>query len=515
MTTPGDAPTQELGYAAGTVATGAGLSTHLLYEGLEDTAELRFPMSSVVYDRMRRSDGQVSSVVRAMFGPILQQPRRLVGDDVDPGVMRFCQAQTGIGLPLEARRRRRRQGISYDAHLRDALLSLPFGLMPFEQVYEVAPPAAGFEDTARAPLVAHLRKLAPRMPRTLIELRVARDGGLLGIVQAPPPDRTATAGVFIPTERLVVYVNDKEGADWTGNSVLRAAYKHWLIKDALLRLGPMIVERNGMGVPVITGPPEARARGLAAARSFRAGSEAAMFLETGLSLTLVGVSGTTRDELPLVEYHDRAASRSLLAMFLDLGMTGGLGDAGVSRTFVDQFLMSLRAVIANLEETFTEHVLRDLVELNYGEDEPYPVLKFDPLSSEAPPTADALKALVEAHLLTPDLELEQEVRRRHQLPARAVEDGTEAAPPDDVAASPFATVGLPALVAAGIMSAEEARELLGLPPGAPIPEDAAVPFAELGERVRHRLTILGAAPAAPLVDRLDALRARAAQLAGQ
>jgi hypothetical protein len=523
-----DAPTTERGYAGNvggsvgpTVTASAG--TYLL-EPSEDTPELRFPASATVFDRMRKTDGQVGAGMRAITLPILSAGRRLAGEDVRPEVMRACEAEFGLDVATAGRARRRRQGIVFAEHLRHALLMLPYGFLPFEQVYEVGPPLPGLEDTVPAGnggLVAHVRKLAPRMPRTLLAVNVARDGGLAGITQNPPPGEMEAP--FIPTDRLVMYVNDREGSDWTGNSLLRTAYKHHLIKDALLRLGPMVVERNGMGVPVVTvAEGKSRAKGLAIAKAFRAGSEAGAVLEEGYSLTLVGTTGSTRDELPLVEYHDKATSRSLLTMLLDLGQTGGLGDAGIGATFRDYLMLSLGAITGNVADTFTEHVLRDFVELNYGPDEPYPALVFDPIDATSDPTAEALARLVEAHLLTPDVPLEQEVRRRHRLPQRVVEEVEgepvvdPADPTGDVAASPFSNVGLPALVAANIMTAEEARALLKLPPGAPIPPDATAPFAAVMSALTAkaaRATVLEPAASGDLVERLAAVTERVAALA--
>lgn len=441
--TVADAPRTEVGYPGG-VAPVMGLGAGFYIEGLDTNVDLRFPASTVVYDRMRGEDGQVASVARAITYPILNAKRRLAGDDVRPEVMAFVENELGLNLE-PGRARRRRQGIVLRDHIREALLSLWFGFMPFEQVYDVGPAAPGLEDPeAPGRLYAHLRKLAPRMPRTLSEVRVSRDGGLAGIVQAPAYGVTADPrGVFIPTDRLVVYVNEREGADWTGRSLLRAAYKHWLIKDALIRLGAQIVERNGMGIPIVEyDQPADKAKAVALAKALRAGAEAGGAMPKGLRVTIVGVSGSTADELPRVKYHDEAIGRSLLAMFLNLGHDNGARALGA--TFVDYFLLAVNSIIGNLDETITEHVIRDLVELNYGVDEPYPTLVTDDLTAEATPTAEGLKALADAGLITYDRELEQDVRRRYRLPVKPEPKGEAAV--EDAAGSPVANVGIPALI---------------------------------------------------------------------
>lgn len=396
-----------------------------------ETQDLRFPMSTAIYDRMRRSDAQIAALLQSIRLPIIGATPNLLGEDVRPEVLAFVKSQ--LGLEERGRARRRRSGIVWHEHIQHALLMLVYGFMPFETVYEAGPAPADIEGLP--PIVHHLRKLAPRMPRTVKRVVVARDGGLKGIVQQPLPDTAlltpaSLEGIFIPVDQLVMYVNDREGADWTGQSILRAPYKHWLIKEALLKLGAQIVERNGMGVPIVSGGDPAQGR--AFAESFRAGAGAGGHVPDGVTFSLVGVTGATKDELPLVKYHDQSIAQSGLAMFLNLGTTE-TGSRALGGTFVDQFLRSLQAVLNNIAETTTEHVIRDLCERNFGPDEPYPVLSFDDLADEQAPTVESLVALAGAGLLgdvTNDTELKEDLRRRlslPDLPAQPVEEPVEEA----------------------------------------------------------------------------------------
>jgi hypothetical protein len=439
----------EQGYAS--TVTPAGFrtiqGTRNDYESVDwtETPDLRFPWSPLIYDRMRRSDAQIAALLQSIRLPIIGAKPILQTEDVRPVVAAFVKNQ--LGLDDRGRARRRRSGIVWSEHVHHALLMLVYGFMPFETVYEAGPPPVDLDvrgnsgdirreanasvvDYELPPVMHHLRKLAPRMPRTLKRVVVSRDGGLAGIVQQPLPDTIITPGeidgIFIPVDQIVMYVNDREGADWYGQSILRAPYKHWMIKDVLLRLGAQIVERNGMGVPIVTGgndPEQAKKF----AEDFRAGANAGGWLPEGATLALVGVTGSTKDELPLVKYHDEAIARSALAMFLQLGSTDS-GSRALGETQVDAFLRSLMAVLNNIAETTTEHVIRDLVERNFGPDEAYPVLTFDDLTTEQTATVDGLVALAGAGLLgdvASDTPLKEDVRRRlglPDLPAQPVEE---------------------------------------------------------------------------------------------
>lgn len=391
--------------------------TSFIIDPLDPNADLRFPSSIPIYDDMRKTEGQISSLLRACSLPIISARWNLNNDGVKSDVVDFVRAQLGLGLTGTARQRRRRQGIVWTDHLREALLCLPLGFMPFEQVYAPGPPAKPIRDLD---VVLHLRKLAPRLPRTVTQIHVARDGGLAGISQAPLSPNgfgTMAQDVFIPVDRLVFYVLDKEGADWSGTPILRTAYKHWLINDTLTRMSAQIVERNGMGVPKITYDPSVMSKEDAdkIGSDFRIGATASLSLPIGSTAELMGVSGSTYDPLPLMKHHEQAMSKAALAMFLDLGHDAGARSLG--DTFLDVFTSSLQAIADAIASTATEHIIRDLVELNFGPDEPYPVLTAGDLSANKGITTTAMKELVDAGIIKADDDLEAYTRERHGLPA--------------------------------------------------------------------------------------------------
>lgn len=439
-------PTTELGTPGGvTQAYGIG-ATGWVLDSLEQTTDLRFPASAAIYDRMRKEDGLIASSLRSITSPIESATWRLEGSaeeggDVPADVMAFVRSELGLDDTPAGRRRRRRHGIVLTQHVREALLHLVFGFMPFEVVYEVGPASPGQPEGRD---YAHLRKLGPRMPRTVQEVKVGRDGGLAGLVQTSPSSLTGE-GITIPVDRLVWYVNAREGADWTGQSLLRPAYKHWLIKDELLRRSAQIIERNGMGVPVVTYDPaaghnESEARALAV--GFRGGSTAGAAVPVGMAVQLKGVDGKIVDPLPLIEYHDRKAAQACLTQFLELGHTGGIGQGNVASVFARQFKESLNAVARTIADTITEHVIRDLVELNYGPEAPYPVLAWDDFASDDEVDAAAISALVQAGVITLDPNTEAWVRKRYGMPEKATEPAAGSPVQPAAEAVPPAPAGL-------------------------------------------------------------------------
>jgi hypothetical protein len=205
----------------------------------EPVPDLAWPQSVTTYSAMR-ADAQIASLLLAFTLPI-----RRYGWYIDPNGASDEVVEhiaTDLNLPIGGQEPkptgRRRDRFSDDRHLFHALLMLTYGHMFFETVYR-------FDETANR---YRLRKLAPRMPGTISEIQVARDGGLEYIRQYPSGQagfaaKTSLIGLQsppIPVDRLVAYVNDQEGGRWIGSSYLRPLFKHFLRKDRLLRVDPPI-----------------------------------------------------------------------------------------------------------------------------------------------------------------------------------------------------------------------------------------------------------------------------------
>ncbi|MEV4197025.1 phage portal protein family protein [Micromonospora globbae] len=393
-------PVTEIGYAHQSIA---GWSE---FDADEANPELRWPQSLKVFDAMRTQDSQVASVLRAVVQPVLLTPWRIDPAGARDEVVEWVA--DSLSLPIVGADptppSRTRDRFSWPSHVRHALLMLVYGHMYFEQVYRI-------DDDGRR---ARLRKLAPRMPRTIEKIDVADDGGLIAIKQWGT--MTGRQPQPIPVNRLVAYVHEQEAGNWVGRSLLRVAYKNWLLKDRLLRVDAETIERNGMGVPRYTGAPgeEDLTAGRKLAQGWRSGRNAGGAIPNGAKLDLVGVEGDLPQALPSIRYHDEQMARAVLAHFLNLGTQTGSWALG--STFADFFTLSLQALGDFVADVATAHVVEDLVDVNWGEDEPAPRVVHDEIGSRQTAVAAALKLLVDAGILTPDPRLEEAVRQQHGLP---------------------------------------------------------------------------------------------------
>ena len=382
----------------------------------EETLELRWPLSVKVFGRMRREEAQIASVVRAVKMPILRTRRRLNASGCRPKVARAVAED--LGLPIvgeeDVAPRRTRDRFNFAEHARLALTAFDFGHSVFEQVYR---PEAG---------LFRLRKLGWRPPRTISRWDEAADGGLVAIEQNLLTGRPARLEVG----RLVVYCHEREES-WIGQSLLRPAYKYWILKDQLLRGNQTTIIRNGMGVPTVTAPalpehlqsdPAAAAEwmqaqieaGLVVTKQLRGGDNTGVSLANGGQLAMKGVEGKLPDALPTIRYHDEQMARSVLAHVLNLGGADSTSSYALGSTLNGLFTESQQGMSDWFDGVVNEHIIEDLVDVNFGPDEPAPRLVSDRIGSEL--SAEALRSLVDAGVITPDDRLENFTREAYGLP---------------------------------------------------------------------------------------------------
>lgn len=301
----------------------------------------------------------------------------------------------------------------------------------FEQVYRRNPDDGMF----------WIRKLAPRPQWTISKFNVAQDGGLVSITQMPPASTGRVLyGVVpleIPINRLVVYTHKKKPGQWMGRSILRSAYKHWMLKDELMRIEAATARRNGMGLPVGTaGTNDSKEikemRDLA--MSARAGMNAGAGLGKDQKLELLGVQGNLPEMRRAIEYHDKQIALSGLAHFLNLGDKGG--SYALASVQEGPFVQSVQAKAKTYCRIANRHIVRDLVDINFGRGVRAPRLVFAEIGSRQEATAQALKLLVDAGLLSPDVLVERTLRQSLGLPPRDPKDeAADEASKNDAAAS--------------------------------------------------------------------------------
>lgn len=396
-------------------------------EDLEYVPELMHPMSVSTYRQMR-NDAHLDALYRGTTMPILRYKWMIDENGCDP--KRVQKLAGDLRLPIKGKDPapipRYKHRFNFRRHLQDALRSLYYGHYCFEIVGEVEDPTISPEGKLSGGYW-HLRKLAPRPPHTLEELRLAPDGGLKWIIQTTAAmqgqsvELTGGVGGGMSVDRVVWYSWDQEGANWWGRSWFRPCYRNWLIKDRLVRVDAVKHERNGMGVPIGVGAQgytDDELKSLARlAQSFRAGENAGGAIPFGTDLKLLGVQGSIPDTILSIRFHNEEMSRAFLSMILDLGQTK-FGSRALGEEFGSRLDLSQDGVAHWFCDIFTEHVIEDYWDWNYGEDEEFaPRLVFEHDDDPRVATAD-LSLMIQNGVIQVDDELEKAVREGMHLPMK-------------------------------------------------------------------------------------------------
>lgn len=407
-------------------------------EWWETSADLIWPTSVITYGRMRH-DTQLKAVTSAYFLPLLRANWLLDPAGCRDEVVQQCSDDMGVPImgmedkPGPARRR----GVIWHRHLRSALPHLIFGHMPFELRYIL--------DGQRL----HLDNLGERMPWTIAQIKLNTDATINHVVQTTQRDP-------IPGNRLVWYVNEREGANWAGFSMFRPAYGAWLLKHETWRVHATSIRRFGMGVPTVEAPPGGSAQQVtqaqAMASAMRAGDQTGAGLPNGFKFALTGLTGSVPDALAFIEYLDRAMAKMVLAGLIELGQTEH-GSRALGQTFLDLFLLSLQAVGDEMATVATSGhgtgmpgIVTDLVDVNWGPDEPAPRLVCTDVGENYEVTAEAIFRLVQCGAVDPDPELDAWARRSWRIPLRSTpwEPSSKGIPAPGAPVDPNAPPGSPA-----------------------------------------------------------------------
>lgn len=401
--------TTEQGYARSTRGRASPLA--------DQNWELHFPQSAKVYSQMLREDAQVRSVFSAVTLPIQRTTWRIDPNGASDEAVRLVAEDLRLPVLGEdgaAPTARTGGKVTWDEHLYWALRSLVYGSAFFEKVYEVR------DGRDR------LRKLAPRMPDTLAKVHVADDGGLDSIEQVPRPGDGKRPVIKQP--HLLAYVHDPMDLDWTGTSMLRASYKHWRLKNELLRLEAIVLERNGMGIPTYRAAGETHEelkRGEEIVSNVRAGIDGGVAVTAGANFDIVGVKGQIVSPREAIEAHDSAIARAGLAHVLNLDGKGG--SYALAEVQLGVFIQSLQTVAERIANTANAHLIEEMVHFGTGNAEgPFPRIVFDPIGSKNDLSPEAISLLINSGAILPDKDLEEEIRRRGNLPTKRPYDGPPA-----------------------------------------------------------------------------------------
>lgn len=371
------------------------------------------------YEKMWRTDADVRRSLQMVINPIAGATWDVEpagGEDATAEDVKVAEA---LKWALFEHMRPR-----FSSHVYEALrVAFRTGFGPFEKVWELAD-----HDGRRLWVPQSLRL---RKPSTV--LYWYEDGEQLQGLGQQPPDGPLRR---IDARNLVYYRVGVEGNNWEGESLLRAAYKHYVYKEKLELIDAMKHEKYGLGTPIAYVPQSLQGSDLTefeeALAGLRANEQGYLVVpyphvsnaEPGQGalvdiLTPSGTSGVNGGtDIPAsLKYHADKISASVLEEFMRLGQekVGARATADVQQDPFLAFCEALASVV--VEDTVNEQLVPEFVALNFSTDR-LPRVSCSLIDSmSVTELATAAQALTGAGLLHPDNPTEDYIRERIDFPA--------------------------------------------------------------------------------------------------
>lgn len=188
--------------------------------------------------------------------------------------------------------------------------------------------------------------------------------------------------VTIDKENAFYYAANEEENPFYGVSYFSAAFYHYDKKVKLYYLAHLAAQHRAVGTRVGKIPKGADTREKAAFKKALTdfGLAQAMLVPDGYSVEELGKSTAVFDFVALINHHDHAMSKSVLAPFFDKDATGGaLVDFSTQQD--DMFLLMERAIMDEIAAAINTYLTPKFIDWNFGTGK-YPLFQWGPFTDE-------------------------------------------------------------------------------------------------------------------------------------
>lgn len=369
------------------------------------------------YDKMRRGDARVKMCLSAVKNPIRSASWSWQASGTDEAAKKHADFlnfifNKDIGKP--GKRMKRKKTL-----INEALTAVDFGFAVFERVHKT-----GCSNKQFGQYIG-LKDIGWRSPKTLEYFKTDEEGFLTGIEQQAQGDIKKTA--TMDAQFLNIITIEQEGDNLEGVSLLRPCYGAWKRKELYLKLMAIGAERWII--------PTAKAE---VPDGKQNSPEYTNLVNTLKALTSHQMNYVTYPEgweidflessfdpdkfKSIIQFENEEMTFAFLANFLLLGAGGNAGAYSLSADLSKFFTKSIMYIADLISEEFNE-IGKELINLNFGEQENYPTLVAQGITDEiGTEYATMIKSLTDSKHLTPDNNVEQELRRRMKLPPMREED---------------------------------------------------------------------------------------------
>ena len=389
----------------------------------EYNPELRGKNGVRVYNEMRRGDGQVGGILRDIKAPIMAASWFVECED-DPDFAEDANAMLGLsreGQPVT-------HGIEWDQFLEEMLTGVELGNALHEKQWDIR--FNGDLWFAGAMF---------RPQSSIDDFVVDDDEKLMGVYQEPEnlagifEQYSNDSRIFIPVENLIYVGVGREGTNFYGTSILRPAYKHWFIKDALYKMDAQALEKFGLGIamadpiqmtedgkPLIDVEEEKRASEITA--NMRSGIQANIVTNGVYKFYFLDLGANVRfSPYDAIAHHDDMIAKSVAAQFIQYGLNSS-GNQSLVEQAIKLFYETLQRYCFYIVNAVNRYVLHPLLVWKYGPEVPQCSLSFSRLNNDSfLNSMKTLAELVDSEVIFADDDLDDHVRQLGGYPKRTYE----------------------------------------------------------------------------------------------
>jgi hypothetical protein len=264
---------------------------------------------------------------------------------------------------------------SWNEFLKEVLTYLEFGFSVFEKIYKIYDKKIYIDD------------LAFRKQSSIQNWQINQGNGKIrGVTQLIQTDEHEGSNIVeIPINKCIVFTNDKEGDNLTGESMLRPVYRNFKYKNMLYDISAKSIERYGIGVPLVTLPETVGESELLTAEEMAQNitSNQSSFIikpnkEWEIEILTPNGSPLGDEVIKLIQEHNQSIPEVVLAGFLNLSK-GGSGSYALSKDLTNFFTLILEEKANYISDQINKYVIKDLIIYNWGEQDYYPTVRHTPL----------------------------------------------------------------------------------------------------------------------------------------
>lgn len=339
--------------------------------------------------------------------------------------------------------------ISWDATLSEICTMFIYGWSLTEVVYKQR--AGSSDDPTKRSRFEDgrigWRKWAPRSQDTLLEWVFNEAGEVIGIKQLDPYGGQGVAE--IPLNKALLFKTTSTKTNPEGRSLLRSGAPSWYMQKRLQEIEAVGVERDLAGLPVAWVPQEwmldsatdSEVAALASVKEIvsnvKRNEQEGIVLpaildgDTGTTVKVVDFqllsSGGSRnfDTDKIITRYEQRIAMSVLMDFLLLGHEA-VGSKALSVSKIDLWTMAVDSLARSICEEVNTRAIPTLLRLNGMNPDLSPTLAYGEVGNvDIEGLSTAIQRLLTSGAVTPDDELEDQIRTTFGLPPRDADGPTD------------------------------------------------------------------------------------------